>query len=461
MRTLLRQLESWLRLSRFERTSDLMRARIIYIICGAFVFTQVINLFAMTRLYGGWTFDHNLSLGAITFVVMLTAALRFTDNFHIQALGIFTFTWAAIIASATSEGTGINSALLPFIPIGIVMAGSISGWIMSYVAGALSLLLIVYLHQYSSQVPPGHIFDPNVFAERNTARAVQIAMATVMTSIMTGLISLNMYKALRRLEKIVHQTREDERSKTEFLANMGREIHAPLQGIQDVSDRLLHTHLNADQHQYAKIIKDCSASLSAIAEDVLDYTKIDAACLTLQPSRFNIRELARSLVFLHYPSTARKGLKLHLQIDRKTPEYIFGDESRIRQVINNLLSNAIKFTRDGEITLLIGGKVQKGSRFLLHVCVQDTGIGIRKENYQRIFERFFKASSMPEGANPGTGLGLSISKDIVELMGGKLKVQSANGDGSKFFFTIPVDITEAHQDTAAPDPKPSQFSQVA
>ncbi len=460
MWTILNQFEKALRLDRFDRSSDLMHARVIYIICGSFVLVQLVNLIVMTRIYGGWTVDHNIALGAVVFVALLTFILRFSSNFNIQAFGVLIMTGAGIFLSATSDGTGINSALLPYIPIAIVMAGLIAGWRMAYIAGALSLGLLSFLYLHSMRVPSGHVFDPAIFAERNTARAVQGSLVIALASIMTGLITHNIRKAFERLENIVRQVRNSERSKTEFMANMGREIHTPLEGIQQVSQHLLDTELSAQQHQYAKIIKDCTTSLTAITEDVLDFTKLDAQCLMLQPSQFEIRQLARSLVFLHYPSAAKKNLKLKLQVDRKTPQFVFADESRIRQVINNLISNAIKFTPQGTVILKVGGKAQKGSRFLLQICVEDTGVGIRSENFRHIFDRFFKSTSTPSGPNPGTGLGLSISKDIVELMGGKLKLQSEIGSGSKFQFTIPVDIPQATTQTHE-KPVPWDMSRVA
>jgi PAS domain S-box-containing protein len=231
-------------------------------------------------------------------------------------------------------------------------------------------------------------------------------------------------------------------AKSAFLANMSHELRTPLTSIIGFS-RLMRERgdLPDEAQQHARRIYDASEALLAIINDVLDLSKLEAGHAELELQPFSLRQLADETMGLLAIQAAAKGLELKLELDPRTPELIQGDVTRLRQVLLNFLSNAVKFTSEGGVAVKTRWRrLKSGSR--LKVQVIDTGAGIAPENLARLFERFTQAEVSINRTHGGTGLGLSISKAIVELMGGRIGVDSQPGQGSTFWFEIPADAAE-------------------
>ena len=236
-------------------------------------------------------------------------------------------------------------------------------------------------------------------------------------------------------------------AKSAFLANMSHELRTPLTSIIGFS-RLMRERadLPADAQQHARRIYDASEALLAIINDVLDLSKLEAGQAELEIQPFSLRQLADEAMGLLAIQAAARGLELRLELDPKTPELIQGDVARLRQVLLNFLSNAVKFTGQGSVVVKTSWRrLKSGSR--LKVQVVDTGAGIAPENVGRLFERFIQAEVSINRTHGGTGLGLSISKAIVELMGGRIGVDSQLGEGSAFWFEIPAEAAEGRAET--------------
>ena len=224
-------------------------------------------------------------------------------------------------------------------------------------------------------------------------------------------------------------------AKSEFLANMSHEVRTPMNGILGMTDLLLETELTGEQREYLELAKTSSDALLEVINDVLDFSKIEAGKLDLETIDFSLRERIADAMELLALRAHEKGLELAYQIHQDVPDALEGDPGRLRQIVVNLVGNAIKFTERGEVVISVDVDSEGSKETDLRFSVSDTGIGIRPEAQQTIFSVFSQAYGSTTRQFGGTGLGLSICRRLVEMMGGRLWVESEVGRGSTFQFT--------------------------
>ena len=244
------------------------------------------------------------------------------------------------------------------------------------------------------------------------------------------------------------------RTKSEFLACMSHEIRTPMNAIIGMAEVLSETSLTSEQREYVRVFRNAGETLLAIINDILDLSKIEAGQVDLEKIEFDLTDLVESTVEMFAIRAYEKGVELNCHIKSDLSVAIVGDPVRLRQILSNLLSNAIKFTQTGEVVLRVrnesGSGSGSGDREHLLFSVSDTGIGIREEQQAWIFESFTKADSSTTREYGGTGLGLVISRRLVEIMEGRIWVESTVGEGSTFYFTLPFDLLEPTPAPAAP-----------
>ncbi len=224
--------------------------------------------------------------------------------------------------------------------------------------------------------------------------------------------------------------------KSSFLANMSHEIRTPLNGILGMVKILLRTPLSATQRRYAQTVQNSGSALLTILNDILDFSKIEAGKMELEQTPFDIAEVMDEVVELMEERAREKNIELFSWINSNSTTHVISDPARIRQVLLNLISNAIKFTEQGEVLVRVTQQEETQETVTLKISVRDTGIGISPENQQKLFQAFQQADSSTNRKFGGTGLGLAISRKLVELLGGQISLESMEGKGSNFFFTI-------------------------
>ncbi|MEC8103054.1 MAG: response regulator [Pseudomonadota bacterium] len=237
---------------------------------------------------------------------------------------------------------------------------------------------------------------------------------------------------------------ESSRTKSQFLANVSHEIRTPLNGIIGFSDLLARTEVSDRQGEYVDTIRRSSEDLLNIINDILDLSKIDAGKLILENASFDLRDLVEEVLQVLTPLAAGKGIDVYQYISPDLPDLIIGDRLRLKQVITNLCSNAIKFTPEGGVSIAVTPIQQEFGHISIQFDVVDTGIGMTPEQQSRLFQAFSQADPGIARQYGGTGLGLIISRALIEAMKGDIKVQSEQGIGSTFSFTIDAELDESN-----------------
>jgi len=280
------------------------------------------------------------------------------------------------------------------------------------------------------------VSNPYIYAEGFMAFVVLI---------IAGIMAIRLINLLLDKDKALFESMNDAKAaneaKTSFLANMSHEIRTPINAVIGMDEMILRDTNETKTREYATDIHLAAHSLLAIINEILDLTKIESGKMELIEQNFNLKKMINEIVNVVYSSVKNKGLKLELDIDEQLPSVVVGDDLRIKQVVTNMLNNAVKYTHFGSVTLSIKGQA-KGHNILLYFAVIDTGIGVKEEELDKLFEAFERADEKKNRNIEGTGLGLHISNRILKLMDSKLHVESEYGKGSTFSFAIELEVSD-------------------
>jgi len=256
--------------------------------------------------------------------------------------------------------------------------------------------------------------------------------------IVIAVVPLFMAALIRKLHQAIAAAEAASIAKSQFLANMSHELRTPLNGIIGMSDLLASTRLSKEQKRFADVIKKSGTHLASLIERILDLSRIEAGKLEVAQEPFDLHQLVHNVIAIFEPQARKKEISVEIRIEPDVPFALIGDPQQLKQVLINLIGNAVKFTEHGHVATHVSQHFDTDDKPMLHISISDTGIGISEAAQQKIFDQFTQADNSVTRRFGCSGLGTTIARQLVELMGGRIELQSMEGKGSTFSITLPL-----------------------
>jgi len=384
-----------------------------------------------------------LSFGLLVAIVFIAGVIKFTLNTKRFTLGgsmIILVANLLIIPVGYHLGGGINSGAPLWLANGLIIVFVLfrGRLLLTYM---IMTLISFAVTMYIGEVHP----EWTVPLQEGYSESLDAYISMVSVSIICGVLFLFQSVVLEReLDKAEGQKEEIEKlgeMQNNFFASMSHEIRTPINTIIGLNEMTLREKQLPEEVQENTLnIQNASKLLLSLINDILDMSKIQSGKMEIIPAEYDTSRMLSEITNLHWNRALEKGLHFDIQVGDNIPPMLYGDETRVKQVLINLLTNAIKYTDEGSVTIRFGGERIGGGQFILQVEIEDTGIGIRKENIQHLFDTFQRVDESETKNVEGTGLGLSIAKQLVDLMGGTITVNSIYTKGSTFRVEIPQRI---------------------
>ncbi|GGY42636.1 ATP-binding protein [Parvularcula lutaonensis] len=432
LKAAIEDLERFLRIDRRMKPWDVMRARGVYLYALLTCSLQVLNLFGMTRTYGGWVIDHWAAVIAISVHLATMLLLRWTKNF---ILFVAIYSGVSLVALwMSSLSAGIHTSLLPAIVLGPMMAAFVCGWRTATVIGIGAIAFVTYQYTNSLSLLGA---EAGWTVERTEQRYFQAVFSIIMGTAMSAALSATCHNAFMRAERARVRAEKSARAKNDFLAVMSHELRTPMNGVLGLTEAVLSEGpgpVNDRQRTLLGSVRGSGEHLLALLNDLLDLSKIEAGKIKLDPRPFHLPTLLDAVKETYAETAVAKGIALELEVSDAVPEWVLGDDQRVRQVLNNLVSNGVKFTEEGGVRLV----AEDGEDDAIVFTVTDTGKGIPEATRSIIFEPFEQGDRGTTRRFGGTGLGLSICRQLCVLMGGSIELVRSEPGETVFMVTLPL-----------------------